>query len=96
MVIKITPRDTLKNLLHCNNYNNCCHFLQNFSGSRFCNELRTAEFMEFVPSKIVVRENCGLLFFVLFFFVPIASGNTARNSFIGKVKGKIFLVCVPV
>ena len=37
----------------------------------------------------------GLLFFLsFFFFVPRASGNTARNSFIGKVKGKIFLVCV--
>ena len=32
-----------------------------------------------------------LLFLFLFFFVPRASGNTARNSFIGKVRGKYFL-----
>ena len=39
----------------------------------------------------------GLLFFLsFFFFVPRASGNTARNFFIGKVKGKIFLVCAAV
>ena len=37
-----------------------------------------------------------LFLFLFFFFVPRASGNTARNSFIGKVKGKIFLVCVAV
>ena len=46
---------------------------------------------EFVPSKIVIRDNCGLLFFCFFFFVPLASGNTARNSVIGKVRGKYFL-----
>ena len=101
MVIKITPRDTLKNLLHWNNYNNywrkhvvifckiflVVDFVMNWELPRLLVEFKP----EFVPSKIVIRDNCGLLFFCFFFFVPLASGNTARNSVIGKVRGKYFL-----
>lgn len=105
MVIKITPRDTLKNLLLCNNYNNywrkhvvifckiflVVDFVMNWELPSLLVEYKT----EFVPSKIVIRDNyCGWSSFVFvsfFFFVPRASGNTARNSFIGKVRGKYFL-----
>lgn len=81
MVIKITPRDTLKNLLLCNNYNNywrkhvvifckiflVVDFVMNWELPSLLVEYKT----EFVPSKIVVRDNyCGWssFVFVSFFF----------------------------
>lgn len=84
MVIKITPRDTLKNLLLCNNYNNywrkhvvifckiflVVDFVMNWELPSLLVEYKT----EFVPSKIVIRDNyCGWSSFVfvsLFFSLP--------------------------
>lgn len=104
MVIKITPRDTLKNLLLCNNYNNywrkhvvifckifpVVDFVMNWELSSLLVEYKT----EFVPSKIVVRDNyCGWSSFFSFFFFSFPERQETPHVIpsLARSRGKYFL-----
>lgn len=104
MVIKITPRDTLKNLLLCNNYNNywrkhvvifckiflVVDFVMNWELPSLLVEYKT----EFVPSKIVIRDNyCAWSSFFSFFFFPFPEGQEAPHVIpsLARSRGKYFL-----
>lgn len=105
MVSKITPRDTLKNLLLCNDYNNywrkhvvifckiflVVDFVMNWELPSLLVEYKT----EFVPSKIVIRDNyCGWSSFVFvsfFFSFPERQETPHVIPSLARSRGKYFL-----